>query len=139
MDCMVILFSLRCKWKWEIVPILQPKKETPGARFAFRRLLSDLNSSFHSQSWRVAVAAAVKIDRAEAIACAALQQRQALSTELSEERRKVRQMGRSWQLLWHIPWSVPLARARGGARWPSASTAYVARLVRPSRPPCDRF
>jgi hypothetical protein len=39
---------------------------------------------------RAAVAAAVKVARAEAIAAAALQQRKALPAELSEERRKVR-------------------------------------------------
>jgi hypothetical protein len=53
--------------------------------FAFGRLLSDPKASFRSQSRRVAVAAAVKVTRAEASAAAAPQQRNALSTELNEE------------------------------------------------------
>jgi hypothetical protein len=86
MDCVIILFSLQCKLKWEIV-----------------RILSDPNSPLHSRSRSVAVAAAVKVARAEAIAAAAPQERKALSTELSEEGRKVRQMEPSGRLLWRIP------------------------------------
>jgi hypothetical protein len=35
---MVILFSLQCKWKWEIVRILQPQKEISGARICLRKI-----------------------------------------------------------------------------------------------------
>jgi hypothetical protein len=56
MDWVVILFSLQCKWKWEIARILQLGS-------AFGRLLSDPNSPFHSQSGRVAVTVAVKVRR----------------------------------------------------------------------------
>jgi hypothetical protein len=83
MDCMVTLLSLEHKWKGKIVRILQLGS-------AFGRLLSDPNSPFQCQSGRVAVAAAMKVARAEAIAAAAPQQRKALPTELSEERWKVR-------------------------------------------------
>jgi hypothetical protein len=71
MDCVVILFSLRCKWKWEIVWIHQPKTETSGFGSAFGKLLSDPKAPFHSQTWRGAVAAT------EAIAAATPQQRSA--------------------------------------------------------------
>jgi hypothetical protein len=82
MDGVVILFSLQCKWKWEIVRILRLGS-------AFGRLLSDLNSAFHSRGGRVAVAAAVKVARAEAIAAAASQQRKVLPTELSNPAKSV--------------------------------------------------
>jgi hypothetical protein len=53
-------------------------------------LLSDLNSLFHGHSGRVAVAAVVKVARAEATAAAARQQRKALPVKLCEERWKIR-------------------------------------------------
>jgi hypothetical protein len=46
MDCVVILFRLQCKWKWEIVRILQLGS-------AFGRLPSDSNFPFYGQSERV--------------------------------------------------------------------------------------
>jgi hypothetical protein len=38
MDCVVILFSFQCKWKWEIVRILQPKTETHGSQICLRKI-----------------------------------------------------------------------------------------------------
>jgi hypothetical protein len=82
-DCIIILFSLQCKWKWEIVRILQLGS-------AFGRLLSDLKAPFHSQSRHMAVAAAVKVAHPEVIPAAAPQQRKVLPTDFSEECQKVR-------------------------------------------------